>query len=431
MKVQELPRKINAHEELVVCFDVGKDALEGYALHLRKGAPDRQITLSIERKADQIEEKLDELQGYADEQGLKGLCVVCEPTGGYDQELLRLARLGGHRTAYVNTEHGSKMSVIESGDTNKTDPDDARALSLVAQIDRTQTARPLEGDHGLLRQLGRMYEEEDEQVIKARTRFHHVLKQLFCDYEKRAQFLFDSTGTAVMEEYAWDPVEIVEDGYERFCQKVKSHVKQARWATLEELYEQAQQSARMQWPERYRSMWKRRLQQLWTDYRRHKRRKKQIGRQIEEVYHRLQKRGREPAPFEEVSACQLGRLIGELGPLEDFSSLTGVEKYVGLNLRRRQSGDYEGEVKITKKGRPLARKILGQMAYQLVSKDRLFSEYYHRKREEGMPKPKAQVAVMRKLLKLIVGLYKSSRPYDRDRVFTCRSQHERPEQGTG
>ncbi len=179
MKVQDLPRKINAHEELVVCFDVGKDALEGYALHLRQGAPDRQITLSIERKADQIEDKLSELADYADEENLEGRCVICEPTGGYDQELLRLARLNGHRTAYVNTEHGSKMSVIESGDTNKTDRADARALSLVAEIDRTQTARPLEGKHGLLRQLGQMYEEEDEHVVKARTKFHHVLKQLF------------------------------------------------------------------------------------------------------------------------------------------------------------------------------------------------------------------------------------------------------------
>ena len=32
---------------------------------------------------------------------------------------------------------------------------------------------------------------------------------------------------------------------------------------------------------------------------------------------------------------------------------------------------------------------------------------------------------MRKILKLIVGLYKSDRPYDPDRVFTCRSQHAR------
>ena len=155
-----------------------------------------EITVSIDRKADQIEEKLRELSDYTDEHGLEGLCVVCEPTGGYDEELLRLARQQGHETAYVNTEHSAKMSSVESGDTNKTDPADARAMSLVAQVDRTQTHRALEGEYGLLRELGQMYEDEDRQATRARTRFHHVLKRLFCDYEKDADFLFDSTGTA-------------------------------------------------------------------------------------------------------------------------------------------------------------------------------------------------------------------------------------------
>lgn len=118
-------------------------------------------------------------------------------------------------------------------------------------------------------------------------------------------------------------------------------------------------------------------------------------------------------------------MIGELGPISDFEVYEAVEKYVGLNLRERQSGDYEGEVKITKKGRPLARKILGQMAHQLITGGRLFGAYYRRKLQEGMRKAKAYVAVMRKILKLIVGLYKSDCPYDPGRVFTCRSQYAR------
>ena len=196
MKVQDLPRKVNADDQLVVCFDVSKGEPHGYAIHVRSGAADREIIVSIDRKADQIEEKLSELSDYADDHGLEGLCVVCEPTGGYDEELLRLARQQGHETAYVNTEHSAKMSSVESGDTNKTDPADTRAMSLVAQVDRTQTHRALEGEYGLLRELGKMYEDEDRQATRARTRFHHVLKRLFCDYEKDADFLFDSTGTA-------------------------------------------------------------------------------------------------------------------------------------------------------------------------------------------------------------------------------------------
>jgi transposase len=425
MKVQDLPRRINATDQLVVCFDISKEKLDGYAIHTRTGAPDREVTVTIKRRTDQIEEQLNELASYAGEHGLDGLCVVCEPTGGYDEELLRLARRQGHETAYVNTEHSAKMSSVESGDTNKTDPADARAMSLVAQVDRTQTHRALEGEYGLLRELGQMYEDEDRQATRARTRFHHVLKQLFCDYEKDADFLFDSTGKAVMEEYAWDPEAIVQDGYERFCERIKNHVKRARWATLKALFEQAQRSVRMQWPESYRTVWKRRLKQLWADYKRHSRRKEQIAGHIEQLYLRLHKRGEVPAPFEEITAKQLGRLVGELGPLGDFEVHAAVEKYVGLNLRERESGDYEGEIKISKKGRPLARKILGQMAHQLITEGRLFGAYYRRKLQEGMRKAKAYVAVMRKILKLIVGLYKSDHPYDPDRVFTCRSQHAR------
>lgn len=226
-----------------------------------------------------------------------------------------------------------------------------------------------------------------------------------------------------MEEYAWDPQAIVQDGYERFCDRIKSHVKRARWSTLEALYKQAQRSARMQWPKSYRSVWKRRLKQLWAYPKRHSRRKEQIAGSIEQLYSRLQKRGEVPAPFEEITAKQLGRLVGELGPLADFEVHTAVEKYVGLNLRERESGDYEGEIKISKKGRPLARKILGQMAHQLIPEDRLFGAYYRRKLRQGMRKAKAFVAVMRNILKLIVGLYKSDRPYDPGRVFTCRSQY--------
>lgn len=428
MKVQDLPRRINANEELVVCFDVSKKKLDGYAIHTRQGAPDREITVTIERKADQIEEQLSELADYAEREDLGGLCVVCEPTGGYDRELLRLARKQGHRTAYVNTEHSAKMSTVESGDTNKTDPADARALSLVAQVDRTQAHRTLAKEYGLLRELGQMYDNSARQATRARIRFQDTMEKLFCDYEKSAQFLFESTGEAVMEEYTWDPRAIVRDGYERFCRRIKSHVKRVRWTTLEALFDQARRSVRMQWPEGYRSVWKTRLRQLWADWKRHAHRKEQIGERIKRLYLQLVERGNEPAPFEQISPKQLGRLVGEIGPLGDFDAHQQVEKYVGLNLRERESGDYEGEVRITKKGRPLARKILGQMAHQLIPEGRLFGSYYRQKLQgqklqEGMAAGKAFVAVMRKLLKLIVGLYKSDRPYDPDQVFTCRSQY--------
>ena len=67
------------------------------------------------------------------------------------------------------------------------------------------------------------------------------------------------------------------------------------------------------------------------------------------------------------------------------------------------------------------------MAHQLIPQGRLFGAYYRRKLQGGMRKAKAYVAVTRKILRLIVGLYKSDRPYDPGRVFTCQSQYA----GTG
>jgi transposase len=168
MNVQDLPRKVNAADQLVVCFDVSKEKLDGYAIHVRTGAVDREITVSIDRKADQIEEQLSELSGYAEKHGLDGLCVVCEPTGGYDEELLRLARQQGHETTYVNAEHTAKMSTVESGDTGKTDPSDARAISLIAAVDRTQERRRLGREYGRLRELGQIYDDSSPPALPRR-----------------------------------------------------------------------------------------------------------------------------------------------------------------------------------------------------------------------------------------------------------------------
>jgi transposase len=140
MNVQDLPLGVSAIDQLVVRFDVSKDHLDGYAIHVRRGAVDREITVLLDRKADRIEEQLDELDDYADRHDLSGLCVVCEPTGGYDEKLLRLPRQQDHETAYVNTELTAKMSTVESEDTGRRAPDlDRHHFRATWPANRSQT----------------------------------------------------------------------------------------------------------------------------------------------------------------------------------------------------------------------------------------------------------------------------------------------------
>lgn len=163
--------------------------------------------------------------------------------------------------------HVANASVIESGDQGKTDAMDARVIAMVAELDKTQADRVLEGEHALLRELGRVYEAEDQAVVRARCRIDPLLRKLFCDLEKPKSFVFSRTGGAVAELYGWNPAAIVEDGYERFRARMKDKVTNVHTKTLKTLWAQATRSVRQQQPAGYRALLEERVRHLWADYR--------------------------------------------------------------------------------------------------------------------------------------------------------------------
>jgi transposase len=382
--ITEIHEEIHAQSRLVVGVDVSKDKLNLYAEHADPGSGTRsELRDQIRNQTTAIETMLDEWADYADQNGLDGLLVVCEPTGGQEERLLQTARRLGHETAYVNGEHVARASVIESGDQGKTDPMDARVIAMVAEMDKTQEERVLEGEHALLRELGRQYEAEDQAVVRARNRLHDILGKLFCDYDKSKKFVFGSTGSAMAEVYGWNPYAIVEDGFETFRRKIKQEVKRVRESTLKELWAQAKRSVRLHMPAEQQRVLEKRLRQLWADCRRHEERKNEIADRMASLYRQLRQKGQAPDPIGELGAVTMGRLIGETGPLEDFDRWRELQHYGGVNLYERQSGKYRGETKISKKGRSQLRKVLAQAAYSLAQSGRLFAEYYRRRRAEG------------------------------------------------
>ena len=168
------------------------------------------------------------------------------------------------------------------------------------------------------------------------------------------------------------------------------------------------------------------LDQLWRDLEWAERRCDEVGAELERLYDQarvLDPRLPDAWPGV-VSQLALARLVGELGPLSDFQGWRQLQRYVGLNLRERQSGQYVGQVRITRKGRPLARRILNQMALPLVKRDRLFGPYYHAKKRT-MKGDQAMTAVTRKVLKMLWGWYQAGQDFDLARVFACESQARR------
>jgi transposase len=86
-------------------------------------------------------------------------------------------------------------------------------------------------------------------------------------------------------------------------------------------------------------------------------------------------------------------------------------KLAGLDLYEVSSGKHRGKLRISKRGRPLMRKLLYLAALSAVRKDGVMNEWYQRALSRGMKKTKALVAVSRKLLVLIFALVRDHSVY--------------------
>ena len=93
-------------------------------------------------------------------------------------------------------------------------------------------------------------------------------------------------------------------------------------------------------------------------------------------------------------------LIGlHLDP-RNFSSAHSFLKALGLNLTEKSSGQYHGQLKLSKRGSATARKYLHLAALRLIQKDPVIGEWYRAKADPKV-KMKTVIACLRKLAKAL------------------------------
>jgi transposase len=105
-------------------------------------------------------------------------------------------------------------------------------------------------------------------------------------------------------------------------------------------------------------------------------------------------------------------LIGEVGDFTKFGTISEVLKLAGLDLYEVSSGKHRGKLRISKRGRPLIRKLLYLAALSTVRKGGVMHEWYQRALGRGMIKTKALVAVSRKLLGIMFALVRDHSIYE-------------------
>ena len=421
MKVTKKAALINLNNILDVSVDVHKDNL-CFFFEI-KGTEYSDV---CRNRTDVIQKRLASYAAIARRAGKKGLRVICEPTGQYQNKLMRTARRLGFLTCYVNAESVARFRVIETNDYNKTDQKDPRVMSTLGKLNKVIGFRMIGEKYLMLRKLHKIYDELEAHLTSLRCRIHKLLVELFCDYSFKKDFLYTRSGQALVRIYGCNPYRIIDAGWGRFHNEMKANVKAIRTSTLKRLWKDAESSCLNHMPAGYVEVLEEYLKQLLDDYHRLLDRKEKITRQMVAILKDL----REDDPLippptpNVISEKNLARLLAETGPLSDFDNWRKLMRYAGLNLRTRQSGTFQGQHKISKKGRRLLRKVLQCIALPLVRKGRLYGDYYHKKKEiNKMPGNKAMTVVARHLLRKIYGWYRSGKAFDEKRFFTCKSKY--------
>ena len=418
-------RRNTPTNDLFVAFDVGKANLDlYYEIPHESGATFEATAGQIPNKPRDIIALLDRLAQVAYNGGYESLLIICESTGVYSNKLLSLAKQKGHKTAYVSGESVHKLKVLENNDSGKTDTKDPRVILMIAKMDKTLKYRPLEDHYAILRELNGAYKEERDQMTSIKGQCHPLLSRMFCALDFSAQFLYETTGNALFKLYRYNPKRIVEQGQTRFLKAMKKEASGVRNETLQKLWDNAVTSCLLVQNDGILEAMEYRLEGLWERLMHVSRRLGEIDAKMSAIYEQLvelkEKVPQASSGF--LSPFRIARILGETGPLSDFPNIESLTKFAGLNLKERKSGQFTGGVHLSKKGRSGLRDILGQTVFGMVKKGRVFGEYYHRKKDEGMIGTKILVAVERKLLETVYTMATKCVAFDLNRLNHCESQ---------
>jgi transposase len=96
--------------------------------------------------------------------------------------------------------------------------------------------------------------------------------------------------------------------------------------------------------------------------------------------------------------------LAELSDPSHFGSYKNVLAFVGLDPSIHQSGQYQGQSRISKRGSRHLRRVIFMMTMCAIRSDNVFREYFLRRKREGVPPVKAILATSHKLIRVIFSM---------------------------
>jgi transposase len=404
-KIKPKTTKAVNQKVLIATVDGGKDKHYGYYR-----CPDGTECKAFDfwNNGRGFQEFWERISSAARTQGLEEIIIGFESTGPYMEPLVQFLRnKTGVRLVQVNPMHTKRLKELTGNSPLKTDRKDPKVIADIIELGHALTVVIPEGSAADLRRLT----QGRERTIESRTRLFNQLQCLlvisFPEFLQVMKDVKTASAQYLLRHYptAEEIVALGETSLATLLRKVSRGKLRADRARA--LFEAASKSVGVQEGRNSMLLEIRLMLETIASYDRFI-----DGLEAEMVRHL------EQIPYSRVILSLKGigpvtaaGLIGEVGDFTKFGTISEMMKLAGLDLYEVSSGKHRGKLRISKRGRPLIRKLLYLAALSTIRKGGVMHEWYQRALGRGMMKTKALVAVSRKLLGIIFALVRDHSVY--------------------
>lgn len=399
-------KNVNNRNELIVGIDIAKNT--HFATLLFNDGLESNAFSFVNTKAGFLS-FVQWLQDNLKAIGIKEATVGMESTGHYWKPLAYfLDKITGINLVQVNPAHVKKAKELYDNSPGKTDPKDASVIAMLIKMGRFHRLRLPQGAFVDLRVCAKFREQKIVEQGIQRNILHSLIDTIFPEYGKIFAKLESKTSLYLLERYT-TPDRMVSLGLPRLTKAIR---KASRGKLAEkkakELLEAAKSTIGVTAG----------LESFTLAIRETVRGLRRISNELQVIDERLSMVLQE-VPYAKqllsikgIGLVTLAVILGEVGDLRRFRKAEEIIKLAGLNLYEISSGQHHGRRRITKRGRPLLRKILFFATLRLVKKGGIFRNDYLRLTEgNNMQKIKALVALSKKILRVIFALARDSACY--------------------
>ena len=396
-------KRVN-NETMIVTLDIGKGSHYGYF----RAADGQDVEPFIfYNTRDSFHSFWKKLNRFKEAHGCKQVVVGFESTGPYAEPLTHFLKQRPVRLVQINPMHSKRIKELTGNSPNKTDRKDPRVIADVIMLGHALRVVIPQGSSAHLRRLTQARERAVRDRTAMLNQLQHLLFVIFPEFLQVIKNISCKTGLYLLRHYPTRQA-IAALAEEKLSTIIK-RISRGRMGQghARKLFQSAQTSVGIN--EGQESI-------------------------VEEIGHLLDKIERENEFIDRVecqmrshleqvpySSCLLSLpgvglitvagLIGEVGDFRQYGTVAEITKLAGLDLFEVSSGKHKGQRRISKRGRPLMRKLLYFAAINVVKSTGAMHQPYTRMLERGMPKIKALVAISRKLLTVMYALARDQSMY--------------------